>query len=98
MPSALAGEKTPGLIVGIDPTTGEFLPQPPAGGVTPSDKAEAAKVPAPQLHEVPSPTPGGGVMVELKDRFLTPLVATVDADGKVKLKHQPGISIDAATK
>ena len=77
-----------GLVVHIDPNTGEFLPEPLANGVTPQPAANAAKASAPQLYEVPSPTPGVGVMIDLQGHFQTPLVATIDADGKVTMKHE----------
>ena len=87
-PPAVAGEKAAGIVVHIDPTTGEFLPEPPATGVAEPPAAGAAKAPLPELYEVASPTPGGGVMIDLKGHFRTPLVATMDADGKVTLKHE----------
>ena len=37
--------------------------------------------------EVPSSVPGGGVKVDLQGRFQSPLVGTIDADGKVKMQH-----------
>jgi hypothetical protein len=81
-------ENAPGIVVHIDPTTGEFLPEPPAGGVALPQPADAARAPAPQLYEVPSPVPGGGMMIDLQGQFRTPLVATMGPDGKVTLKHQ----------
>jgi len=78
-----------GLVVEIDPVTGEFLPEPPVNGVTPQKVEAAAKVPAPQFEVVPSPTPGGGIMIDLQGQFQTPLVATIDADGKLTMKHEP---------
>ena len=41
------------------------------------------------LVETPSPVPGGGVMVDLQGRFLSPLTATVGADGKIEMRHAP---------
>lgn len=76
-----------GLVVHIDPITVEFLSEPPTNGVTPQKAEAATKVPAPQFDVVPSPTPGGGVMIDLQGHFQTPLVATIDADGKVTVKH-----------
>jgi hypothetical protein len=81
-------EGTSGLVAHIDPTTGEFLPEAPANSITPQ-RAEAAKAPAPHFNVVPSPTLGGGVMVDLQGHFQAPLVATMDADGKVTMKHEP---------
>lgn len=72
-PSAGAGMK-----VYIDPETGEFLEQPPKGAepmVTPS-------VALPEPEEVASPVPGGGVMVDVKGRFQTPMTVTIDPQGK----------------
>jgi len=37
--------------------------------------------------EVPSPVPGGGVKVDLHGRFQSPLIVTIDANGKVKTQH-----------
>ena len=88
-PDTAASGRASGLVAHIDPTTGEFLPDPPADRVAPPRAAEAAKASAPQLYEVPSPTPGGGVMIDLQDQFQTPLAATMDADGKVTVKHKP---------
>lgn len=97
-PSASASKGAPGIVVHIDPTTGEFLPEPPADGVTPPQAADAAKAPAPQFHEVPSPIPGGGVMIDLQGQFQTPLVATIDADGKVTVKHESTLPAGAENK
>jgi len=58
-----------GLVAHIDPTTGKFLPEPPAAGVTPPQRAEAAKAPPPQFDVVHSPTPGGGIMIDLQGHF-----------------------------
>lgn len=77
-----------GLVAHTDPLTGEFLPEPPANGVTPQRAEAATKVPAVQFDVVPSPTPGGGIMIDLQGHFQTPLVATIDADGKVTMKHE----------
>jgi hypothetical protein len=80
-----ARKGTSGVVVHIDPSTGEFRPEPPAKEVTP---APAAKASIPQFSEVSSPTLGGGVMIDLKGQFQTPLVATIDAEGKMTLKHE----------
>jgi hypothetical protein len=90
-PVAVAREKAAGIVVHIDPTTGEFLPEPPVTGVVQPPAVDAAKAPLPELYEVASPTPGGGVMIDLKGHFRTPLVATIDADGKVTLKHESSL-------
>jgi len=97
-PNAAASKEASGLVVHIDPTTGEFLAEPPAKDVTPPRAAAAAKASAPQFREVPSPTLGGGVMIDLQGHFHTPLVATIDADGKVTLKHESALPAGAENK
>ncbi len=87
-PSAAARNEAPGLVVHIDPTTGEFLPEPAADGVT-TQAADTAKAPVRQLKAVPSPTLGGGIMIDLQGQFQTPLIVTIDADGKLTMKHEP---------
>jgi hypothetical protein len=84
-PAAGATEKAPGMIIHIDPNTGEILSKPPATPL-PADKSTAGT--QKELREVPSPVPGGGVMIEIDDRFKTPLKATVEPDGKVTIRHQ----------
>jgi hypothetical protein len=80
-----------GLVVHIDPVTGEILPKPQ---VAPDQKPDpqvfqSAPAPASQFVEVASPSPGGGVKVHLNRQFHQPLVATVDSDGKIRLRHRP---------
>ena len=82
-------ERSPGMVVHIDPNTGEFLPGASPGALTPPATPGVSAGPAPQLLEVPSPVPGGGVLMDLQGQFLTPLEATSDVDGKIRLKHKP---------
>jgi|RhiMetdeSRZDD1v2_1073273.scaffolds.fasta_scaffold235923_2 hypothetical protein len=85
------GEKTQGIIVYIDPESGEFT-TPPSEAMPaqrPQQSLERAGEPAAELHEILSPVPGGGVAVRLDERFSTPLSATIDADGKVRFEHLP---------
>jgi len=87
-------EKSPAIIVHIDPQTGQII-TPPATlspGQVPQSSLGAAEKTPPQLQQKLSPVPGGGVMIELDDRFQTPLTATIDADGKVRLEHKPAVS------
>jgi hypothetical protein len=85
--------KAPAIIVHIDPQTGRIISSPatPAPGQVPQPPLDTAKPPLPQLQETLSPTPGGGVMIELDERFRTPLTATIDADGKVRFEHKPAM-------
>jgi hypothetical protein len=85
------GEKAPGIIVYIDPKSGEFT-TPPSEALPaqrPQQSLERAGQPAAEPHETLSPVPGGGVAVRLGERFSTPLTATIDADGKLRLEHLP---------
>jgi hypothetical protein len=87
--------QAPGLVVHIDPLTGEVLPKPavPAQAQIPEpQQLQSAPVAAPQTVEVASPVPGGGVKVNLNRQFHQPLFATIDADGKIKLEHRPAHS------
>ena len=89
-------EKAPGIIVHIDPKTGEII-TPPAGvlpGPDAQPSVDAAKKPLPELRETLSPVPGGGVMIHLDERFHTPLSATIDRDGKVRFEHKQTSSDD----
>jgi hypothetical protein len=87
-------QQAPGLVVHIDPTTGEILPRPvPSGTPQPeSQTLQSAPVSEPQAVEKPSTAPGGGIKANLNRQFHRPLVATVDADGKVTFEHRPAHS------
>ena len=91
----------PGAAAGIrvyrDPKTGKF-------GVPPTGSAARRLSPPLQsalsrsdedLEEVYSDTPAGGVVVDLRGRFLAPVVATLDADGKVSVRCLHGLEADA---
>ena len=72
-----------------DPDTGQ-IGEPPAGAPpteVPGRLRDALSTSSEGLVETTSPTPGGGVMVDLKGRFLSPLIATRDADGKLSIQH-----------
>ena len=83
-------EGTSGMTIYIDPETGAFLKEPAPGHeplqLTPQLQ-NALSTSDSGLVEVPSPVPGGGVMIDLQGRFQSPLVGTIDANGKVKMQH-----------
>ena len=85
-----ASKLAPGMIIHIDPQTGAILEGPAPGSVpmqmTP-DLANALSTSHQGLQETPSPVLGGGVIVDLQGRFLSPLVGTIDADGNLKIQH-----------
>ena len=72
----------------VDPETGELI-EPPDDAPVEEPPAAAFSTSHEGLVETPSPVPGGGVMVDLKGRFRSPLTATVGADGKVRMQHGP---------
>jgi hypothetical protein len=79
-----------GMIIHIDPQTGVFRRQ-PAPGTVPlqisPQTLNALSTSHQGLVEVPSSAPGGGIRVDLQGRFQSPLFATVDRDGKVRIGH-----------
>jgi hypothetical protein len=94
-PSNLVGSSGPqasGFVVHIDPLTGQIVPKsavPPQAPLLEPQHVQTAPIEEPQFIEVPSPIPGGGVVVESRGQFRTPLVAIIEPDGKIKLQHQP---------
>jgi hypothetical protein len=79
-----------GMTVYIDPRTGAILKEPAPGTLplqlTPQLR-DALSTSHQGLVEVPSPVPGGGVKVDLQGRFQSPLVVTIDPEGKIKTQH-----------
>lgn len=86
-------------VVYIDPVTGEFRPPPPgAPGLQLSPQLQnAVSTSSAGLVQVPSPVPGGGIMVRLNGRFQQTMHAEVDASGKFTMRCLPGESADTAT-
>ncbi len=73
----------PGMRAYADPRTGALLPGPPAGRrpePSPAFSRSGAGL-------MPTRAPGGGIMIDLQGRFQSPLVATVEPDGRVRLHH-----------
>jgi hypothetical protein len=74
----------------IDPETGEFI-TPEEAEVLPEKKLippAAYSTSQEGLEERPSSVPGGGIMVDLKGRFQSPLTATIDSSGGIKIEHR----------
>jgi hypothetical protein len=80
----------PAIIVHIDPKTGQVITPPSWAlpGQIPQPPGDTAKQPLPELQQTLSPVPGGGVIIHLDERFMTPLTAIVDPDGKLRLDPQ----------
>jgi hypothetical protein len=87
---APASKAAPGMIIHIDPQTGAILDAPAPGSVplqmTP-DLLNALSTSHQGLVEAPSPVLGGGIIVDLQGRFMSPLVGTIDADGNLRIQH-----------
>jgi hypothetical protein len=84
-----------GMKIYLDPTTGALVGEPPAGQqpleLTP-EQSNAFSTSHEGLVATPSPVPGGGYSIHLQGRFQSPMVATVDASGRVRVEHTGGIS------
>jgi hypothetical protein len=86
---------SPDMTVHIDPKTGQILSSPPVPSLDQAPQTSvqtAEKQPPAQLQEASSPVPGGGFMIDLGDRFLSPLNLTMDPEGRPLLGHQPNAS------
>lgn len=83
-------QQAPGMKVYIDPKTGALLNE-PAPGTQPLELSPHEQNSRSTSHEglveVPSPVPGGGVGLNLQGRFMSPMIATVGPDGKVRVEH-----------
>lgn len=71
-----------GMRAYVDPS-GRLVPAPPPGTAVPP--AAALERSGAGLTETPAP--GGGRMIDLKGRFRSPVVATVQPDGSVRIDH-----------
>lgn len=82
-------KKAPGMKIYIDPKTGDLSNSPAQPPVAELQRSlEVSKESTSELRQVPSPRPGGGIMIDLKGRFRHPLTATRKADGKVTIEHR----------
>ena len=79
-----------GMKIHIDPKTGAFLEE-PAPDQTSLELSPQLQNTFSTSHEglveMPSSEPGGGVMLDLQGRFQSPLIGTINTDGKVKMQH-----------
>jgi hypothetical protein len=92
--AAQPGVKDPAMVIYIDPKTGEII-VPSKGalpGQVPQSALDTSKKPLPDLPQTLSPVPGGGVVIHLDERFMNPLTATIDAEGKVRQEHKQTMS------
>jgi hypothetical protein len=86
-----ASEGGAGMKVYTDPKTGAIIPEPAPDSETlvlPPQLQESFSTSSEGLVQIPSPEPGGGVKLDLQGRFQSPLIATFDSDGKLRMEHQ----------
>jgi hypothetical protein len=79
-----------GMVIHVDPRTGDLLREPAPGSVPLQlgpELSNALSTAHQGLVEVPSPAAGGGVTVDLQGRFQNPLIVTIDAAGRFKMHH-----------
>jgi hypothetical protein len=78
------------MMIHIDPQNGAILKE-PAPGTVPLQLTPALRNAFSTSHqglvEVPSAVPGAGVKVDLRGRFQSPLLVTIDANGKARMQH-----------
>jgi len=68
-----------GMQVHVDPQTGHLVPAP----TTPPARAQ---LPAPPVPAAEVPASGGGMMAVLDGQFMSDAVATIEADGSVRVE------------
>jgi len=85
VPRTSDGEDAPraGMEAHVDPQTGRLVPEP----VVPPPSRPQPIAPLP-IAEVPAP--GGGMMVRLNGQFMSRMVATIDADGRMHVECVTG--------
>ena len=76
----------------IDPETGEFVspPEQETPAASESIQPSAFSISAETMEEAPSPVPGGGVMIDLKGRFQSPVSASIQGNGETTIEHPAG--------
>jgi hypothetical protein len=84
----LSGD-TQATIVHIDPQTGQMMVPPVGASTGYIQQPQTNTLVMSPLRETVSPAPNGGVMIYLDERFVTPLMATIDKDGKPQVGHNP---------
>jgi hypothetical protein len=89
-PGATQPPARSGMTVYVDPQTGA-LRGTPAPGTVPLEVTPELRTRMSTsnqgLTETPSTVPGGGMRLDLQGRFQSPMIATVDPNGKVRIHH-----------
>jgi hypothetical protein len=89
-PAKIAAPIQQGMRAYIDPNTGEFVSEPPPG----TEIAEEVPIGADEAVEEIRLS-DGTVGEKLGDRFNMPLVARMDCDGNISLKHGGEVNSDS---
>ena len=88
--SAVNPAAASGMIVHIDPRTGAIIKTPAPAAVPlqlSPQMLNALSTSHQGLVQERSSLPAGGVKVDLQGRFHSPLVATIDSNGKMTMQH-----------
>ena len=87
-PPAAVPKGAAGMIIYIDPQTGAILNE-PAPGTVPLQLTPKLQNALSTSHQglVETPAAGGGVKIDLQGRFQSPLAATIDANGNLRIQH-----------
>jgi hypothetical protein len=97
-PAALAPSQQVGLVLNIDPATGAIVEEPVPGATRlaiPTALSERWSTSDEGLLEMPNPSGGKGVYVNLQGRFENGMVGTIDADGKLVAPCAQGLNTAA---
>lgn len=76
--------------VNIDPETGQFVspPEHDVAAANQTSEPSALSSSVEKMEEHPSPVPGGGMMIDLRGRFQSPMSATIEGNGNTEIEHQ----------
>ena len=87
LPCTLGGSLVAGMVVHIDPHTGQPTTHPLPEQSAALEKLEAARANRSTVGLVEEKGPTGGMMVNLRNRFRSPLIAVKKQDGSVRVDH-----------
>lgn len=89
-----------GYVVHVDPATGRITTSPNGGAPVELDSKLLYHLSTSSegLEEVPSPVPGGGVMIDLEGRFQNAFVTVVDDSGRVGVVCTSGSAQDGGER
>lgn len=73
----------------VDPETGQLVSptEHHAPATNETNESSALNHPVEKMEEKESPVPGGGMMIDLKGRFKSPIRATIKQSGQTEIGH-----------